>query len=122
MHTSNLSKCTHKAWAFIYMYILPVVGFGCCAGFSLVSVSGGCFLVEVHGLLFLQSMGSQAWAQVASLQALEHGLSSCDAWASWHVASSQTEIEPMSPALASRFLSTVPPGKSTDMFIIVTSS
>ena len=60
--------------------------------------------------------------QRCSLRALEHGLSSCDAWASWRVASSQTEIEPMSPALASRFLSTVPPGKSTDMFIIATSS
>ena len=45
-----------KIILFIYMYILPVVGFGCCAGFSLVSVSWGYSLVAVPGSLTLVSL------------------------------------------------------------------
>ena len=90
-------------YLFIYFWLCWMLP----AGFSLVSVSGGCFLVEVHGLLFLQSMGSQAWAQVASLQALEHGLSSRGTWglvAPWRVESSRSRDQIRDPALASRFL------------------
>ena len=42
---------------------MAVLGLGCCMGFSLVAVSGGYCLVEVHGLLIA----------VACLVA-EHGL------------------------------------------------
>ena len=49
------------------------------------------------------------------VQVLAHGLGSCGAWdellsGMWHLL--KRGIEPMSPALAGRFLSTALPGKS----------
>ena len=67
--------------------------------------------------------GSRASADVvvcglssSNSPALELGLSSCGAWPSlpggmW--ALSRPEIEPVSPALAGRFSTTGPPGKSS---------
>ena len=54
--------------------------------------------------------------------ALEHGLSNCGAWASllhgmWDLPEPGTE--PMFPALASEFLSTLPPGMSSGHFLII---
>ena len=76
---------------------------------SLVSVSGGhsslrCAGFSLQWLLLLRSMGSR-----------HAGFSSCGARAQllrgmWDLPGPW--IEPMSPALADRFLTTVPPGKS----------
>ena len=44
------------------------------------------------------------------LRALESRLSSCSAWALWHVGSSRTRARTVPPALAGGFLTTVPPG------------
>ena len=74
-------------------------GFSCC-GARAVGVWAS--VVVAHGL------------SSCSLRAVEHKCSSC--WmglvAPWHVGSSWTGIEPMSPALAGGFLTTAPPGKS----------
>ena len=45
-----------KIILFIYMYILTVLGLGCCVGFSLVSASWGYSLVVVPGSLILVSL------------------------------------------------------------------
>ena len=78
---------------------------GCC-GFS-------CFRARV-----LECLGfSSCWASVVAIpQALEHRLSSCDAWAQvlcgmWDLC--RPEIEPVSPALAGEFFTTEQPGKTT---------
>ena len=90
---------------FIYSWLCWVF----VAVLALVGASGGYSLVLVHGHLIAVTsivvehglQGTQASVVVM------HGLS-CP----WHLASSQTKIGPMSPALAGRFLSTVPLGKS----------
>ena len=74
-------------------------------------------------LLLFQSTGLGSWASVVvvhmlsscGLHALELGLNSCGVQAlvscsMWNLHG--PGIEPMSPALAGGFLSTVPPGKS----------
>ena len=53
------------------------------------------------------------------VQALEHGFSSCGAWAwllcgMWDLP--RSVIQPVSPALAGGFLSTAPPGESYIFF------
>jgi len=58
--------------------------------------------------------------RICSLQALECRLRGCGTWVPlllgmWNLLKSQ--IEPVSPALAGGFLSTVPPGK-TPLFIL----
>ena len=76
-----------------------------CGGFSHCgarAVGAGASVVVAHGL---SSCG---------LRALEHRLSSCGAWASllrsmWDLPG--PGLEPVSPALAGRFLTTEPPGK-----------
>ena len=88
--------------------------FGSTRGLSLVVVSGGSSLAVLPGLLIvvaslLQSMGSRRM-----------GFSTCGARAwllrgMWNLPGSG--IEPVSPALAGGFLSTVPPGKSQDDFL-----
>ena len=110
-------------------------------GLSLVAASGGYSLLRCAGfslrwlLLFrstgtrcagFSSCGARALGVRASVvvarrlsscgsRALEHRLSSCDARAQllcgmWDLPG--PGLEPMSPALAGRFLTTVPPGKS----------
>ena len=59
--------------------------------------------------------GCEAWA-------LEHGFSSCGAWAlmlrgTWNLPRPRTEL--VSPTLAGRFLSTMPPGKSLLVFLLL---
>ena len=72
-----------------------------------------------------QALGSQASVVVAhglsscDSRALEHRLNSCGGWAlllcgMWNLPG--PGIEPMSPALASRFSTTEPPGKSLNSF------
>ena len=75
-------------------------GFFCCGAWAL---GAGASVVVARGL---SSCGSRA---------LERRLSSCGAWAQllcvmWDLPG--PGLEPVSPALAGRFLTTVPPGKS----------
>ena len=75
--------------------------------------------LSLQGLLLMQSTGSQPT-----------GFSTCSWWVqeSWcmclvalrHVESSQTRDWTVSPVLAVRFLSTVPPGKSWQLFFVIT--
>ena len=84
-------------------------------GFSLVSVSRGYSLVSVNGLLI--AMVSLA----ADTGFRAHELSSCSEWAwvscgIWNLFESR--IKPMSPTLAGGFLTTGPPGKFSQAFLI----
>ena len=81
-----------------------------CSGFSCFGAQALGTRVSVAVTRRLSSCGS--WA-------LEHRLSSCGAWVyllcgMWDLPG--PGIEPMSPALAGRFLNTVPPGKSCTAF------
>jgi len=108
---------------FIYDLFLAVPGLRCCTGFSAVVVSGSYSVVAVHRLRWLWStaLGSGVSVVVAhglssfGSQALWHGLSSCGAQASlfcgiWDLPGSG--MEPVLPALAGRFFTTEPPGKT----------
>ena len=85
-------------------------------GLSLVAVSGGysslrCVGFSLQWLLLLQSTGSRHTGSVV----VAHGLSSCGARAlllhgMWDLP--RPGLEPVSPALAGGFLTTVPLGKS----------
>ena len=80
-------------------------GFSCCGAWSLGAQAS---VVVAHGL---SSFG---------LRALERRLSSCGARASllrgmWDLPG--PGLEPVFPALAGRFLTTVPPGKSSLLFL-----
>ena len=105
---------------FVYLF-LDALGLCCCAWAFLVVANGGysllwCADLSLQWLLLLWSMGSRhvgfsscgSWAP-------EHRLSSCGTWAQllcgmWDLP--RPGLEPMSPALAGGFLTTVPPGKS----------
>ena len=106
-----------------------MIGLCCCTGCSLVAASRGHAPVAVHGLLIvvaslvvehgLQNVQASAGAAQGlggcSSGALKHRLNSYGAWAQllcnmWDLP--RPEIEPVSPALAGRFLTTGPPGKS----------
>ena len=110
--------------SFFFFYIIPLllfiylvsllVSFGC-VGSSLLHVGATlrCCAWSSYCSDFsccrAWSLGTQASVVVA------HGLSSCGAWAllfcgMWDLPG--PGIEPMSPALAGRFLTTAPPGKS----------
>ena len=90
-------------------------------GLSLVVASRGysslwCTGFSLQWLLLLHSTGSRcAGFSSCGTPALERRLSSCGAWA-WLLHSmwdlSGPGIKPVSPALAGRFLTTAPPGKS----------
>ena len=83
-------------------------------GFSLVVADRGYSTAEVHRLLLLQSLSPRTCRLQELWQAgsivVAHGLHY--SVTRQHVGSSQTRIEPVSPALAGRFLNTGPPGKS----------
>ena len=88
---------------FVHLF-LAVLGLSCCAGFSVVAVSGGCSLFAVHGLLTtLASLATERrlWSVQATVaaarrlqswgsQAPEHSLSSGGLVAPWRVGSSWT--------------------------------
>ena len=75
--------------------VLALLGLLSCTGFSLVAASEGCSLVAVHRLLIAVASPSvehklwDSWASVPAAGrlsscgswALEHGTSSCGAWA-----------------------------------------
>ena len=80
-------------------------GFSCCGARALGTWAS---VVVAHKLI---SCGS--WA-------LEHRLNSCGAWAKllhgmWDLPGPR--LEPVFPALAGRFLTTVPPGKPSNLFL-----
>ena len=86
-----------------------MLGLCCCAGFSLVAVSGGHSLAAVCRLLtvasfLLQSRGSRAKGLSS------HGVRAWLLQGVWHLP--RPGIEPMSPALVGRLLTTEPPGTS----------
>ena len=101
---------------FIYLLIFELRWvFFAASGLSLVAVSRDYSSLRHTGfslwwLLLLQSTGSRA-----------HGLSTCCSWAlialgMWDLP--RPRIEPMSPALAGGFLSTVPPGTGSLLSVI----
>ena len=88
--------------------------------FPLVAMRGSYSPVAMHGLLIAVDslVEHRLWAHTGfsswSSQALEHRLSSCGTWAQllhniWDLPT--PGIKPMSPALASGFFTTEPPGK-----------
>ena len=106
---------------------LTVLGL-CCFAWTFSSCGeGGCSLLWCEGislrwLLLLQSMGSRVWASVGAtrgrsgfgFRAVEHGISSCGAWAllplgMWGLP--RAGIKTVSPASAGGFFTTEPPGK-----------
>ena len=117
----NISPPSLLPWFFFYINLFVLI-FGCVGssllrtGFSLVAESRGysslqCAGLSLRWLLLLQSTGSRCL-----------GFSTCGTRAQqlWlgglitprHVGSSRPGLEPISPALAGRFLTTAPPGKS----------
>ena len=117
-----------RFYLFIYLF-LAALGLHCCArAFSSCGERGPLF-IAVRGLLIAvaclcckaQALGARAsvvvarWLSRCGSRDLERGLSSCGTRASllrsmWDLPG--PGIEPMPPALAGGFLTTVPPGKS----------
>ena len=109
----------------IYLF-LAVLGLCCCVGFSVVAASGGysslrCAGFSLRWLLLLLSTGSRrAGFSSCGSRVLECRSSSCGARAQllhglWDLPG--PGLEPMSPPLAGRFLTTVPPGKPYYYFL-----
>ena len=106
--------CFWLRWVFVAVLVL-----------SLVAASGGysslrCAGFSLQWLLLLWSTGSRrvGFSSCGSW-ALEHRLSSCEAWAlllrgMWDLPG--PGLEPVSPALAGGFLSTAPPRKSRQKY------
>ena len=120
---------------FIYLFylFLAALGLRCCARAFSSCGEQELLFVAVHGLLIAVAslvaehglLGTQVSVVVAhgltscGLRALECRLSSCGTWAlllrdMWDLP--RPGLEPMSPALAGGFLTTVPTGKSQDLF------
>ena len=115
---------------------MAVLGLCCCVQVFSSCGEQGLLFIAVHRLLIVvaslccaaQDLGTRASVVVArglsscGSWALECRLSSCGAWASllrgmWDLPG--PGLEPVSPALAGGFLTTVPPGKSPlNIFII----
>ena len=110
---------------FIYFWLRWV--FVAARRLSLVAASRGYSSLwrvgfSLQWLLLLWSMGSRhAGFSSCGSQVLEHRLRSCGTWAlllrgMWDLPG--PGIEPVSPALAGGFLTTVPPGKSLSCFLM----
>ena len=113
-------------YLFIYFWLCWVFIVAC--GLSLVAVSRGysslrCAGFSLRWLLLLWSTGSRHTGfSSCGLRALEHRLSSCGTRASllrsmWDLLG--PGLEPVSPALAGRFLTTAPPGKSLFHYFLI---
>ena len=117
---------------YIYLFVCLFIYFWLCwvfvdaHGLSLVVLSGGYFLLWCMGfslrrLLLLWSTGSRRVSfRSCGWRALEHRLSSCGARAQllrgmWDLP--RSGLKPVSPALAGRFLTTAPPGKSLQVHL-----
>ena len=114
------SPCPFYKNNFIYLF-WALLGLHCCVGFSLVVASGGylCSSRASHCSVFCcwgtWAPGAGASGVVSqelcscSPHALENRLKSCGPWARWLLglwALPGSEIEPVSPALAGKFLTT----------------
>ena len=97
-------------------------GLRCCVGLPLVAASGGysslrCMGFSLWWLPLLRSTGSRLqWLCLEGAVVVEHGLSSCGAWAellcgTWNLP--VPEIEPVTPALTGRLFTPGPPGQSS---------
>ena len=114
-------------YKFIYLF-LAALGLHCCAlAFSSCGERGLLFVAVRRLLIAVASLCYRAWAlgmqdsvvvscrlSSCGSRALEGRLSSCGTWAQllrgmWDLPG--PGLEPMSPALAGRFLTTAPPGK-----------
>ena len=122
---------------FIYLF-LAALGLRCCARAFSSCGERGLLFVAVRGLLVAvasrcraQALGASASVVAArglsccGARAVEHRLSSCGAQASllhgmWDLPG--PGLEPVSPALAGRFLTTVPPGKPRRRLLTETRS
>ena len=107
-----------EAFLFLYKFIylfLAALGHRCCAGFLQLQRVGatlryGAQASHCGGFSCCGARALGAWASVVAAR----GLSSCDARAQllcgmWDLP--RPGLEPVSPALAGRFLTTAPPGK-----------
>ena len=103
---------------FMYLFILGCAGSLSLCRLSLVAANGVCSRLACAGfslqwLFLLQDLSG------GGFQALEHGFCACDTWASllrgmWDLPGSG--IEPVSPTLVGRFLFSVPPRKSQQLY------
>ena len=114
----------HLFFPFIYLWLCWVLVATC--RLSPVAVSGGYSLIVVQGLLIaVASLVVECRLYITSFSscgswALEHWLSSCGTWVSlpcgmWNL--TRPRIKLMSPALAGRFLTTGPSGRSVFPFL-----
>ena len=97
----------------------------CCMSLSLVVASKGfsCCRAWALGCMGFSSCGT--WARSCSSQTLEHRHNSCGSQAELIHDMSDLPgpgIKPLSPALVGRFLTTEPPGKPLEGFLIPNSS
>ena len=117
---STIPKANPLKILFIYLFLVTL-GFRCCArAFSSCGQRGLLFVVVCGLLIALASFVAEHGLQVRRLSscgswALECRLSSCGALAQllrgmWSLPGPGHEL--VSPALAGRFLTTAPPGKS----------
>ena len=118
---SSFPICIPFLKKYLFIYFLLCWVFVDVHRLSLLAASRGysslqCVGFSLWWLLLLRSMGSRHMGFISCGScALERRLSSCGAWASllcgmWDLPG--PGLEPVSPALAGGFLTTVPPGKS----------
>ena len=106
------SSTLYHAFSFIYLFMVTLSLHCVMQTFSSCSNRGLLFVV-VRGLFVVVASRCEAQAPGAQTSvAVVHGLGCSEAL--WNL--SRLGIEPMSPALAGGFLSTVPPGKSNHTF------
>ena len=116
-----------------FFFFWPCWVFVAAHGLSLVAASGGYSSLQCVGFslrwhLFCRARALGSWASVVvalglsscGSWALERRLSSCGTWAQllrgmWDLPG--PGLEPMSPALAGRFITTAPPGKPLDFIL-----
>ena len=124
MPLSSLHMVFSRKHSFYYSFIYLKCIFGCTGllhGLSLVEAGEDSSQAAVFKLLTVVVLLSPSTGSRCSdfsgcgFQALEHRLIRCGAWA-WFLCGTWNlpgpGIKPVSPVLAGRFLSTVPPGKS----------
>ena len=107
-----------KFCLYIYLF-LAELGLCCCPGFSLVAVSGGPSVAVMCKFLSVVAPGHTGFSSCSS-QALGHRLNSFVPQVLLPHGMqdlSGSGIEPMSPTLAGRFLTTEPPGSPVFVFL-----
>ena len=121
-----LEGCFHwlsfgSVFSVVVNFCLIALGLPCWWGLSAFAASGCCSSRQRTGFLlrWFSCCGAQA-AGTWALGATARGLSSCGAW-TWLPRSLWNPpgpgVEPMSPALAGGFLSTLPRGKTCSVFL-----